>query len=459
MITLVLYFLYILLLVFSGFVVINNLFRGKVNFFENVGIALAVGLISNFIIVAGLSTLHVGVSMPRILVIQLMIIGLIYVWDLKLKRSFLEFQVEKFEFNLVSLLIILLVGGIFFVMLYRVMSTGFTSWDEFSYWGKAARMTFVDRNIFINRVVTVEGSGQPVFWPASAGSMAIFGGKFVENYVKLLTLSIYTSFCVYLFGFMMRFKLNLNEKLLFVLLFVSSSQALLQYSTYLHADIPLMYFYSAGTILLFSTLYRNDSKDGLFWLGIILLSAVIFIKRGGSILSLISLFSLAAVSLRGIFKNQYWRKVVLASIVLVVLQLVWMVASPMLGEMASPFNISKPFEFFRYGLEHLSQMTYGIFSRFNNHYNFTAVWFLSFASIIWGVVITKGRVYFSIALLVFLNISYLMVAYLVMFSQMEMVTLASFERYILAFLPICFTAIIMFYSQMKELTQSAEIIR
>ncbi len=456
--TLVLYLLFIAGLSFTGFVLINNLFRGKINFFENLGLALSIGLMLNFVVVASLSAVHVAITPFLMLFPLLALMGVVYFWDRKLKRAFIEINVEKIKVNWLTVVVVLILGAVFFAMFFRVMSSGFTSWDEFSYWGKAARMTFVDKNVFINKVVTVEGSGQPVFWPASTGSMAIFAGGFVENYVKLLTFSMYLFFVTYLFGFLDRFDIKLNEKLLFLLLFVSSSQALLQYATYLHADIPLMCFYSAGTILVFLGIYKQNSKNDLFWLGIALLSAVIFIKRGGAVLSLISLFSLAFVSYRAIFKNGNWKRYLSASLFLVVLQALLLLASKALGEMASPFNISKPFEFFNYGLTHFSEMTYSMVAVLNNHYNFTAIWFLSFGAIIFGSIVFRKKIFIAVATLVFLNVAYLTVAYLVMFSQIEIVTSASFERYVLAFLPICFTTVVALYIEIKLRSGSKELI-
>jgi len=442
--------LFILMLIAVGFIIVNYFLRDYLNFYENFGLAIGAGLMINFVNVTALSTFGLKISTVVLILLNSLWVTALYLWSRRQHRALFVNNFTKEKLSYLSIGILLLISLILFVMLYRVLSSGFSSWDEFSFWGKAARMTFVNQNIFVNRAVTVEGSGQPLFWPSSVGSMAIFAGSFVENYIKMLTLSFFASFLVFLYGFAGRFKLEVNEKLLAVLMFVSSSQILIQFSTYLHADAAFMYYYAVGTLLLFAGLVEEKTRKELLLPGFLALSVLVFVKRGGSVLSLISIFSLAIVSLKGLFREGYWKKFAIASIAIVALQLLWSLVAPALGQISSPFMVSKPFEFFYYGLQRLPGISYLVLVRMNNHYYFTTVWFFSISSIILGALFLRRRIYYALATFLILNVAYLLVAYLVMFSEFEINTLGSFERYAIAFLPVCFLAIIVFYNDMKK---------
>lgn len=446
-----LFFIFLVFLI--GYYVAKMIVGKGFNFAENIGASFGVGLTLNYFNLLILSLLGIQINAFLILLGFLIWLGIAY-FNLR-GRSLSEKQRwRKINFSFLHFLLILLLLVCFGSLFFKTISVGFDAWDELAYWGKAARMVYVHKSIIIQEYLVPESSGFPTLWPVSGGSVAIFAGGFVENYLKLLTPLAFSSLAIYFYGYLKRLSLDLNERLAFVLILVTGSPHLFYYASNFYADVFFIYLFTIGTTLLLR-LSDEKKESGLKWLTSFFLIALVLAKRGGSILALISIFSIFLFSVRDLFKRKKAIVFVVPLASIFLSQIGWSKFSLAMGQSTSTYaNI--PFENFKFGISNLPYMLNMGYIKLMNRWNYPFFWSVTGYSLLLGSIIFRKKIYFTIALIVILNLAYLLTAYLILFSKNEVLMLASFERYVLSLIPICLLGIAHFYKDLRDIIRLRE---
>jgi hypothetical protein len=440
---------FVLLIFITGYLLTQILFEDSFNIFEKYGAAFGIGLGANF------STLFI-LSIARI-PISLFTISLSFIFWITLSLMYLKKReklsnllpkLRRVRLDFFPIFLGLLLFTIFYIIFFRTITLGFSAWDEFSYWGKASRMIFSSHNIFIQPYVTADSSSNPLFWPASAGSMSIFTGEFVENYIKLLTPILFMSLGVFLFGYFDRLKLKINEKLLFLVLYFSSGQYAILYATTLYADIPYIYFFSIGVLTLYRWLYEEMSVNKMFVVLPFFLILTIT-KLGGSILAIASIVAVALFTMKKVFTKENFMKLSLIPLIIAANQIFWIILSKFMGQTQSTLG-NKAFQNFGYAIDNAQILAIQMARILNNKYGFNYFWGVVLVLVIVGLFAFRKKVYGAILLNFIFYVSYLMFAYAVLFTQRELLMLASFERYVMPVMPLFLFGIAYFYRDAQD---------
>ena len=178
------------------------------------------------------------------------------------------------------------------------MSLPLSSWDAVVLWGYKAKILYTERTIprsyFTDNTTHFTNPGYPLLIPLSEAFVYLGLGRVDEGWVKLLFPLFYLCLIVVFYDFGRRF-FGGRRALLFAF-FLAAVPHLFGHSVIGYTDLPLTFYYSAGTFLLLIWMRRHSART-------LVLAAVFtglgaWTKGEGMALAAVNLF-LLLVFLRG----------------------------------------------------------------------------------------------------------------------------------------------------------------
>ena len=260
----ILYFILSVLTIFIGLLIIKSDYTKTI---------IIYGLLLNFLLCGSVTISfifkkRIEYSIPAFLIIMFLYLYFFGIFNI-LRIGFYSFMIltisiflfvilrliKRREFR-VSLKLILTPGLLVYIILYIIFAlssfdAAFYVWDEFTFWGLAAKNMYYLNNFYVLKGTTMSGC----FYPPCPIMFIYFFSKFMNNYnqgIELFTMFIISfSFMLPLFG-KSDFKDNRRNAILFIIMLIVPGIFCfnLFYKT-IYADVFLGLLVSYDFILLF----------------------------------------------------------------------------------------------------------------------------------------------------------------------------------------------------------------
>jgi hypothetical protein len=451
MISLFMFILIVALICLPGYLLVNYFWNESLNNYEKAGLSFMAGLTLNYCFNLFASIVGIGINFLSIIT-PLIVMSILLLWlNIKYKKLNLKPKPKKIGRSdfINSFLLFAFISLFFFTIFYQTLSSGFNSWDEYSFWGKATKSINFTQDFFMMDALSAEGDSNPTLVPVSAHALASWKSDFfAENYAKMLSPLSLLFFTIFLYGYMKRLGIGLMDRSIFLILFLFSSQKLTQLSTILYADIFFLYVYSIGVACLLRVLYEKLSLNTIY-LSVAILALLPFIKRGGSVSAIIAIFSVFVFLVPMIIKQKKQKVLIMAPVLIVLAQLASSFITKIGGEVYSPFP-PEPFQYIRQAIPMIPGLIAVMLKKLTDLNYHTIIFPISVFAMLAAAFVGNKKVYLAVIIIGILNIGYFFAGGLMLFSLEELVTLASFERYIVQFLPIYFMGLIFAYSELRQ---------
>lgn len=433
----------------AGFLVTDWFWRSVLNVFEKIGISFAFGLVLNYFLTLLATLAGFKVTLVSSLIPLMLVVGGVLFLNFKNRaiRPTKELASKGWKERAVNVGLFIFLVVFFLSLGYKTLVSGFNAWDEFSFWGKATKAVNFTQDFFMMDALSAEGDSNPTLVPVSANLLASASpGFFAENYAKMLSPLSLLFFVIFLYGYMLRLDIKPLDRALFTILFLLSSQKMIQLSTILYADIFFLYIYAMGTACLLRVVAEKNNYK-LMGLAVTILAFLPLLKRGGSISALITIFSVYIFTIN---IKKSWRQLtplVLSAVAIVLVQLFSTYLGKLGGDVFSPYP-PEPFQYTRQAIIMLPDLIIVMFRKIFSLDYHTIIFPLSLAVMSLAFWVNKNKAYLTVFLIGILNAGYFFAGALVLFSLEELMVLASFERYIVQFLPIFFIGTILAYKEL-----------
>lgn len=178
--------------------------------------------------------------------------------------------------SLLQLALLLLIFLKFFYVLLEAMIKPVFTWDAWSRYAVVSKAIFIDQS-FLTDYVIKRIEDYPLLITLNQTWILICQGYWNDISIKIISPLLFLSLLA-IFYFGLRKLLKKTTALFFTLL-LSTLPFLVFHSTTSYLDLPMTFFYSAGTIFLYVYLKNNNEKDLI--LSAILLGLGVWTKRAG----------------------------------------------------------------------------------------------------------------------------------------------------------------------------------
>lgn len=445
--------LFSILILYAGFAVAWLWGKDHFNFFERIGIGFGIGLGLNSLFIfllswAGLTISSLSIILPLIIAGILISIKLYQenVFRLEgIKQKLTNFKLTKETVLSGSLLIFMFP----FVLstFNRALTSSFNYWDEFSFWGLASKIIFLNRSIQLKGIISTMEK-YPLFIPINVASINIMMGSFYDNISRLIVPFSLIFVMIFMYGFLKRLELKNWEKLFFCALLLVSGPVIASMASQLYADIPFAYFYTIAVLIYLINIFQKSDKIYYLFSGIFFGLAA-WTKLEGLQVSVMTIATLVFV------QYLYSKKLPLSELkylatTFLIFPALWAIykwAYALDGGVSQ----QKLFAYTGFALQNVDKIIKGMISQMRWGEYWAYFW-----KIIAGIIalsalfFRKNKALITLILILLINIGYLFAVYLFFFSPRELLKAASFNRYLTHIVPLVTIMIAFFYVELKK---------
>ncbi len=295
--------LFFVFVIISGYLAVEVIdgSRPSLNFLEKLGMSFGLGLGINSVVIILLTLLTIQ-SSKEVLVISFCIQIILFLGILssrpakeRLKEIKLKnlWPIIKYRYDFIELILLIIICLLVLSRFYRALGTPFNTWDEFSYWGIAAKAIYISKSALIKGFIDGGFEKYPLFLPISSASVNIFLDKFAENYSRLINPALFVSLGVFIAGLLKRLGLSFKEILLMLIVFFTGGHIVSEMASILYADMTFAYFYGIA-IAVYLLNYLDKQRESNYILTGLFLSLAAWTKIEGLQIALFTVFAIAA---------------------------------------------------------------------------------------------------------------------------------------------------------------------
>lgn len=451
-----------IIIFFFGYFVVEIAAKKHLNMLEKLGIAVGAGyaqatLMVFFISWAGkeitfvkvISFLLIGLAIALAFLLSIKRLGPIVGEFIKEGKSLLKARRDVLDWFLM-----LTVSGLILTQFYKSLGFVFDTWDEFSFWGMAAKAIYTGKSVILTKVgLLPEFEAYPLFLPIASSLNNIAAGSSAENYSRLINPILLLGIVLFLSGFLQRLDLNIKEILLFIILLLSSGSVFSQMASILYGEISMAYFYSIAVLVFLINFIEKPRKE-YYILSAIFFAFSSWVRVEGAQLSLLTLtllliFDYLFIRTEGL-KEKLKMNTVLYGIILSI-PVMWYVFGKMAG-FGRPGWSTYLFSDLGAKISNIKSIAGSMYSQTILSNGWPIFWLIVAISVFISLLLFRRNnltiIIFSIMLL---NIVYLLLAYIFVFPTNQAIAAASFNRYIIHFLPIAVVFVAYEYRDLKIL--------
>jgi hypothetical protein len=317
----------------------------------------------------------------------------------------------------------------------RALGYNFDIFDEFSFWGTAAKTIFDTRSVFMHELVLSNLEYYPLHVPILSGSLNILHGEFLDSLARFISPLYFSSILLITFGWLRRAGLSGLLALISVLFLATCGPRMSESGGILYPEIFQAYYFFAAAGFMWSWV-RQRTNVRLLYAASFWLSLGAWIKVDGLHLAIVSFAVLA-------FCLWIWKAILRLSVLLTALA--WFVPVPLLwklfritSETAAPTIVYDPLiATLKYRVAHAGTIFKAMLSQQFGFIEWSVIWHISgFAVLVaWFRRKTQPDVFF-LALLLLVHAAFLAGLYFIVFSNVEALRAASYTRYLARLAPL-----------------------
>lgn len=437
------------LLIAAGYLLAKAIIKNHTNPIIVLGISFGLGVGLNailFFFYSAISNERIGFW--HILIwLSAVIIGLaIYLYkkrilfrpEIGFTKNILKVKYHPFEFLLIFIIFSLVLS-----LFYNSLIFPFGNADEWSYWGTAAKRIFQFGSIDLRGMGFGGFEKYPLLIPITSASVNMFVGTFYENFSRVVT-PLFTLFMmIFLVGFLKEFSFKKKEIYCFVFLLLTAGNIYSAMAATLYADVQLGYLYSVAVMLFLLSIKKPEVKKGLYFLSGAFFSFAAFTKIEALYICLASVFGL--MFLDWLYHKNNLKDYLYFLLPSFFLPVSWFFYSKAKNLGAAGWtegifaNTEYAFKNFFVIIKNMAKKTI-------NPYYYTTFWvYVVLSSVIGFFTSLKNKYFIFIFAIIFGNFLYLLSTYLFVFNAPTIAVLASFERYIIHFLPLSLLMVAFVY--------------
>lgn len=443
----------IFLFVANGYLISRLLLGRDSNKLLSLGLSFGFGIGWNSVLFFLFSAIGLKINLSVIVIYSLItLLVLVYLnrkelliinYPLKLK------ELINRKYDLITLFLCFFIFSLLLAVFYRTLITVFGNADEWSYWGVAAKRVFQFGTVDLRHMGFEGFEKYPLLSPITAASFSMAINQFTENFSKLISPLSLSFITIFLYGYFKNIGLKTKENMIFLLMLLASGPILSSMSSNLYADIPFAYLYSAG-VLIFTLVFINQklNRTRIYLVSGIFLSLAAWTKIEGSFICL-------GTALVLWFFDYVYNKVKLKQVLYVlvpalVFPLFWYLYGKAVNLGQAGWT-DKVFDNTRFAIQNIGIIVKAMAKKTINTNLFSVIWIYTFFIAIVGLIkYRKSKVFLLLLSILVINVVYLLFTYMFVFSSQESQVAASFERYILHFLPVAIAMIAIVYIEFKQ---------
>ncbi len=372
---------------------------------------------------------------------------------LKDLREITDTVVAKYTF--LEILLFAAASVLLLSVLFQAVTTAFNMNDEFSYWGVAAYRIFSSGTVNLKNIIFTDFEKYPLYLPINAAIPSILRGYFSENFSRMATFITLPFLLLLMFGAIKDLGLKYKENILFMILIVTSGRIFTRFSGILYADSPFAYFYTAATTVFALSLNVKDLKQKrrLYFLSGLLFSLTTWVKVEGLMIVAATIAFGLLVELVGKRSEQIYdtiKNFLYIVVPAVFIPLIWILYGN-LANLGQSGWTTKLFANTEFAMSNLGTILDSMRILAFSLPLYSGFWLLASVALVVGLVFFwKDKRVLFLSGIILLNVSYLLATYLFVMGSAESLRAASFDRYIIHFLPIAVYLMAVVYSRYKQ---------
>lgn len=430
-----------LLITITGYLVIKTLLKDSVNPIVIFGISFGAGVGLNatiFFLYSFIFSSKIGLA--HIVTWLFIVTGVTLFYVIRKKISFSQ-EVEQIKrvvtakYHPVSLLVVFVMFSLILASFYNSLLFPFGNADEWSYWGTATK------RIYQFGTVDLRGMGfggfekYPLLVPITSASIDLAAGNFYENFSRSIT-PLFTLFTlIFLIGFLKEFKFKNTEITCFSILLLTAGNIYSAMAATLYADVQLGYFYSLAVMIFLLSIKKPEIKKQLYLISGAFFSFSAFTKIEALYICLATVFGL--IILDWLYHKNKMIDYLFLIIPSLFLPVLWYFYGK-IHHLGTAGWTEALFADTAYAFQNFSEIIKNMARKtIRRPMYYTTFWLYVAGSSIVGLFTSLKNKYYVITFLVLVaNFFYLLASYLFIFNAPTIAVLASFERYIIHFLPL-----------------------
>lgn len=449
------------ILIFSfGYFFIEIVAGKNLNLLEKLGIAIGGGYALITILLLPVSLLGIRTTFYN--VVLLLALGLGVELFIIYRKGNLVGAVEDLikearviliaRHSILDWLLILVIIMMVTTQFYKSLGFAFDSWDEYSYWGMAAKIIYTGKSVILSNTGLLPGFEKyPIFLPTASALNNIAIGNFGQNFARLINPIILGGLILFLTGYLKRIKLKKTEVFLFILLLLSSGSVFSQMSAILYADLAMAYFYTIAISIYLINFIEKPRKE-YYIISAIFFTFTAWSKIDGLQTSLITISILMIFDFffidKKIIRKAMIKGFLLYSIVLIA-PLFWYLFGKFIGLQ----NIRNKYLFSNLNekIADLKIIVTNMYFQVVLSNAWPLFWMIVLLSTIIGLVFFIKKIPIVImSSIILVNLMFMLLAYILVFSINESIIASSFGRYIIRIFPISLVFVAYLYNELKE---------